>query len=70
MPSSTGFEIDNAQNHEGASTIQHREVGPFSRDSDFNTKRRRGHPSNTVDIGSHISPELILRYKPLPLVPT
>lgn len=40
MPSSTGFEIDNAQNHEGASTIQRRGVGPSIGDSDLNTKRR------------------------------
>jgi len=40
MPSSTGFEIDNAQNHEGASAIQRRGVGPSIGDSDFNTKRR------------------------------
>ena len=40
MPSSTGFEIDNAQNREGSSAIQRRGVGPSIGDSDFNTKRR------------------------------
>jgi curved DNA-binding protein CbpA len=40
MPSSTGFEIDNAQNREGSSTIQRRGVGPSIGDSDFNTKSR------------------------------
>ena len=40
MPSSTGFEIDNAQNREGSSTIQRRGVGPSIGDSDLNTKRR------------------------------
>jgi hypothetical protein len=40
MPSSTGFEIDNAQNREGSSTIQRRGAGPSIGDSDFNRKRR------------------------------
>lgn len=40
MSSSTGFEIDNAQNREGSSTIQRRGVGPSIGDSNFNTKRR------------------------------
>ena len=40
MSSSTGFEIDNAQNREGSSTIQRRGVGPSIGDSDLNTKRR------------------------------
>ena len=40
MPSSTGFEIDNAQNREGSSTVQRRGVGPSIGDSGFNTKRR------------------------------
>ena len=40
MPSSTGFEIDNAQNRDGSSTIQRRGIGPSIGDSGLNTKRR------------------------------
>jgi hypothetical protein len=40
IPNSTGFEIDNAQNREGASTIQRRGVGPSIGDSDLNSRRR------------------------------
>jgi len=39
IPNSTGFEIDNAQNREGASTIQRRGVGPSIGDSDLNRPR-------------------------------
>ena len=40
IPNSTGFEIDNAQNREGASTIQRRGAGPSIGDSDLNSQRR------------------------------
>lgn len=40
LPNSTGFEIDNAQNREGASTVPLRGVGPSVGDSDLNSKRR------------------------------
>lgn len=40
MPSSTGFEVDTAQNREGSSTIQRRGVGPSIGDSNLNTKHR------------------------------
>lgn len=40
LPSSTGFEIDRAQNRDGASTIQRRGVGPSIGDSDLNSQRR------------------------------
>lgn len=40
MPSSTGFEVDNTQNREGTSTVQHRGVGAAIGDSDLNSQRR------------------------------
>lgn len=40
MPSSTGFEVDNAQNREGTSTVQRRGVGAAIGDSDLNSQRR------------------------------
>jgi hypothetical protein len=40
MSSSTGFEVDQAQNRDGSSTVQRRGIGPSIGDSDFNTKRR------------------------------
>ncbi|MBK9308706.1 MAG: hypothetical protein IPM58_16855 [Nitrospira sp.] len=40
MPSSTGFEVDNAQNREGASTVQRRGIGAAIGDSDLNSQRR------------------------------
>jgi hypothetical protein len=40
MPSSTGFEVDQAQNRDGSSTVQRRGVGPSIGDSGLNTKRR------------------------------
>jgi hypothetical protein len=40
IPNSTGFEIDKAQNREGASTIPRRGVGPSIGDSDLNSQRR------------------------------
>jgi len=40
LPNSTGFEIDQAQNRDGASTIQQRGVGPSIGDSDLNSRHR------------------------------
>ncbi|MBX3304141.1 MAG: hypothetical protein KF693_18155 [Nitrospira sp.] len=40
MPSSTGFEVDNAQNREGTSTLPRRGVGASIGDSDLNNSRR------------------------------
>lgn len=40
MPSSTGFEVDQAQNRDGSSTVPRRGVGPSIGDSGLNTKRR------------------------------
>ena len=40
MSSSTGFEVDNAQNREGTSTLPRRGVGASIGDSDLNSKRR------------------------------
>lgn len=40
IPSSTGFQIDQAQNPDGASTVQRRGAGPAIGDSDLNSKRR------------------------------
>jgi hypothetical protein len=40
MSSSTGFEVDSAQNREGASTLPRRGVGASIGDSDLNSKRR------------------------------
>lgn len=40
MPSSTGFEIDSAQNREGTSTLPRRGVGASIGDSDLNSRRR------------------------------
>ncbi len=40
MSSSTGFEVDNAQNREGTSTVPRRGVGASIGDSDLNRKRR------------------------------
>ncbi|MGE0642398.1 MAG: hypothetical protein AB7P24_01880 [Nitrospira sp.] len=40
MPSSTGFEVDNAQNREGTSTVQRRGVGAAIGDSGLNSQRR------------------------------
>jgi len=40
MPSSTGFEVDNAQNREGTSTVQRRGVGAAIGDSELNSQRR------------------------------
>jgi hypothetical protein len=40
MPSSTGFEVENAQNREGISTVPRRGVGAAIGDSDLNSQRR------------------------------
>ncbi|HET9130421.1 MAG TPA: hypothetical protein VFO86_05705 [Terriglobia bacterium] len=40
MPSSTGFEVDSAQNREGSSTVPRRGIGASIGDSDLNSKRR------------------------------
>ncbi len=40
MSSSTGFEVDSAQNHEGTSTLPRRGVGASIGDSDLNSQRR------------------------------
>lgn len=40
MSSSTGFEVDRAQNRDGSSTLQQRGVGTTIGDSDLNSKRR------------------------------
>jgi hypothetical protein len=40
IPNSTGFEIDNVQNRDGASTSPRRGVGPSIGDSDLNRKHR------------------------------
>jgi hypothetical protein len=40
IPNSTGFEIDNAENREGTSTVPRRGVGPSIGDSDLNSQRR------------------------------
>ncbi len=40
MPSSTGFEVDQAQNRDGSSTVQRRGVGPSIGDSGLNMKHR------------------------------
>ena len=40
MPSSTGFEVDSAQNREGASTLPRRGVGASIGDSALNSRRR------------------------------
>jgi len=40
MSSSTGFEVDQAQNRDGSSTVQRRGIGPSIGDSDLNLKRR------------------------------
>jgi hypothetical protein len=40
IPNSTGFEIDNAQNRDGSSTLPRRGVGPSIGDSDLNSNRR------------------------------
>jgi len=40
ISSSTGFEVDRAQNREGTSTLPHRGVGAAIGDSDLNSKKR------------------------------
>ncbi len=40
LPNSTGFEVDNAQNRDGSSTILRRGVGPSIGDSNLNNNRR------------------------------
>lgn len=40
IPNSTGFEVDNAQNRDGSSTIPRRGVGPSIGDSNLNSNRR------------------------------
>jgi hypothetical protein len=40
IPNSTGFQIDHAQNPDGASTVQRRGVGPSIGDSELNRRRR------------------------------
>lgn len=40
IPNSTGFEVDNAQNRDGASTIPRRGVGPSIGDSNLNNNHR------------------------------
>ncbi len=40
MSSSTGFEVDNAQNREGSSNVPRRGIGAAIGDSDLNSKRR------------------------------
>jgi hypothetical protein len=40
IPNSTGFQIDQAQNPDGSSTLQRRGAGPAIGDSDLNSKRR------------------------------
>ncbi len=40
IPNSTGFEIDQAQNPDGASTVQRRGAGPAIGDSELNGRRR------------------------------
>jgi len=40
IPNSSGFEVDNAQNRDGSSTIPRRGVGPSIGDSNLNSNRR------------------------------
>lgn len=40
IPNSTGFQIDQAQNPDGASTVQRRGAGPSIGDSELNNRRR------------------------------